>query len=358
MARVMPGVRRTVVIEPNPTGHRLFYARLIAEAARQRGDHVTLVLGEHPEAEEERVHLSGLQEGIAVRRGPASGLDDLVRASHVMHSDSVIVPDGDRTAISLALRRKWEGSGELSVLVMRETAQPASNALITRMKTALRTMAFRRAAAMGRVRLRVLKSPTWSGHSAFGVAVDPIRTLATPSTVEAFRSAHRITGDRYWFAVLGAISTRKNLELILDAIVGLDTNVGLLVAGKLDQDIPLEIRHRLATLEAEGRVVVVDRLLSDVELDSAVASVDCVVLAHSNEGPSGLLGKAAAIGTRIVAAGAKSLKNDLAAYPALGEWVALDTHTLAEALHRAASSPRPPAVLKASSEAFTSALLP
>lgn len=358
MATVMPGVRRTMIIEPNPTGHRLFYARLIAEAARQRGDDVTLVLGEHPEAEEERVHLSGLQEGIAVRRRSDRGIDDLVRASRVMQSDYVIVPDGDRTAINLALRRRWEGSGELSVLVMRETAQPTRNALITRTKTALRMMAFRRVAAMGRVHLRVLKSPTWTGKSAFGVAMDPIRTLATPTAVEAFRSAHSIADDRYWFAVLGAISARKNLELILDAIVGLDTKVGLLVAGKLDQDIPLEVRHRMATLETEGRVVLVDRLLSDVELDSAVACVDCVVLAHSNEGPSGLLGKAAAIGTRIVAAGAKSLKTDLAAYPTLGEWVELDARALAEALHRATSSPRPPAVLKASSEAFTSALLP
>lgn len=357
MPNATENARHTVIVEPNPTGHRLFYVRLLIDAAVQAGDRVTLVLGPDPDPEAERLHLGGISSVTMLRR-EVSRVEDLVSISVSLSSDRIVLPDGDRIALRLALRRRWHGSGLIIVLVMRERAQPGGPVVLTAAKSLVRTAAFCRVAAMAGVRLLVLKSPTWTGRSRFAVALDPIRLSADPSAVADFRRSHAMTEDRYWFAVLGAVSARKNLPLILEALKSCRTPAGLLVAGQFDEDVPADARLRLLEASAAGNAIVIDRLLTDEELDAAVAAADCVVLAHSNEGPSGLLGKAAATGTRIVAAGAQSLREDLQANPSIGQWVPLTAEALSRALDQAATQQRPAAVLTADVRGFTSALLP
>ena len=103
--------------------------------------------------------------------------------------------------------------------------------------------------------------------------------------------------------------------------------------------------------------MVKDRLLSDLELDAAIRRVDCVVLAHSNEGPSGLFGKAAAAGTRIVAAGAASLRADAGAIPEVAAWSPLDVVGLGAELDLARRKPRPDPIQGLSATDFCTALL-
>lgn len=349
--------RRVVIVEPNPTGHRLFYVHLLADAADRSGDAVTLVLGGTPAQEDLRVHLTGLSANVEVLLRPVSSVKEVAAISRSLSASLTVVPDGDGLALELARRGRWSGLGELSLLVMREKAQPSSFALMTAMKSMIRTAAFIRVASMPRVRLRMLKSSSWRGKSRFNVARDPIRLSTSPESVARFRESHRVREDRYWFAVLGAVSARKNLPLILDALRSIDAPVGLLVAGRFGDDVLDEERQRLLQMSREGRAIVIDRLLSDEELDAAVAVADCVVLAHSNEGPSGLLGKAAAIGTRVVASGAQSLRHDLSAHEALGTWVPLEVGELAIAFRQATTQQRPSAVLSADSRSFTTALL-
>jgi hypothetical protein len=104
-------------------------------------------------------------------------------------------------------------------------------------------------------------------------------------------------------------------------------------------------------------VVVVDRMLEDVELDSAIAAVDCVVLAHSNEGPSGIFGKAVMSGTRLIASGASSLRQDAQAVATHATWTPLSADAIARAMGDAAAADRPAAVPDMGTARFTSALL-
>jgi glycosyltransferase involved in cell wall biosynthesis len=352
------GGRNTVlIVEQNPTGHRLFYVRVLAEAALATGARVVVLLGADPVPEAEQVHLASVAGRVEVlRRGPMSQ-DEVARLSHEVEAHRVVIPDADRFALRLALRRRWEGSGRLSLLIMRESAQPTRVPFVDGLKTRLRTMAFRRVARLRNADLRVLKSAGWTGAAPFPVAVDPVVIASSDQSAERFREAHRMDGDRYWFAVLGAISARKNLDLIVEALRDVPSRWGLLVAGQLDADISEELRDRLRSMVSDGSAIVVDRLLSDDELDTAVRVADCLVLAHSNEGPSGLLGKAAASGTRVVAAGARSLKHDVEALGGLGEWTDLNAAEVAALLQRATQQPRPRAVLPATTSAFTDALL-
>ncbi len=139
---------------------------------------------------------------------------------------------------------------------------------------------------------------------------------STPQAVANLRREWDLDDSRYWFGIIGAIDERKNVSLVMAAAQGLPPGqVGLLVAGRFSDATRESLREFGA--ELPGGVRLVDRVLTDEELDAAVAAVDCVVLAHSNEGPSGLFGKAVRAGTRILGAGAQSLRRDCEERPGM-----------------------------------------
>jgi glycosyltransferase involved in cell wall biosynthesis len=163
----------------------------------------------------------------------------------------------------------------------------------------------------------------------------------------------------FWFGVVGKIGQRKNLPIVAAAVAALDrANVALVVAGQIDEGILQEATPHLDRIrEAGGRVEIIDRLLTESEMDQMIMELDCVVLAHSNDGPSGILGKAVAAGTRIVAAGASTLRADCRHIGAGAEWVTMTERLLSEALARAILKPRPQSSLLASPAEFTAGLL-
>jgi hypothetical protein len=105
------------------------------------------------------------------------------------------------------------------------------------------------------------------------------------------------------------------------------------------------------------RVLIIDRVLSESELNSLTSQADCLVLAHSNEGPSGLLLRGVEAGSRIVCAGAESLRRDAQRMKG-ARWVPLEVENLTRALSEAVEEDPPtPRALFDSRDAFAKRLL-
>jgi hypothetical protein len=175
-----------------------------------------------------------------------------------------------------------------------------------------------------------------------GQIVDPI-DLAADYDEASIRESFSLSPDRYWFAVLGDVSDRKNVPLIIEALLRSTPhqNLGLLVAGRLEMHIEAGLRERTSELSAHGvQVTIAPRILSDVELDGLIRTVDCLLLTHSNDGPSAMFGKAAAAGTHVVAAGSRSLRRAVAAF-SLGVWSPLDADGIAAAMRQVRTLKRP-----------------
>lgn len=350
----------TLIVEKNSSGHRLYYVRLLAAAAAERGDCVRIALSAGQiRSNEIEIHLANLPKNVAIVFYHDFDLASVSRVSRELNASTVVVPDGDSFAMDLARFGRWTGSGQLSVLIMREIGQPTRVPGAQYLKTKLRLHLFRKAARLSNVKICVLKPANWAALSEFHPAVDPITFAASDEDVEGVRRNWGLVGDRYWFAVLGAISARKNVDVLANALRQTAPNrLGLLVAGHCDKATLERMKEPLAKLSVAGaKTVVVNRLLTDLELDAAVRGADCLVLAHSNEGPSGMLGKAAAAGTRVVAAGALSLRDDIDLLPHMAAWVPLEITALASALNVALDLPRPSPVLQVSAIGFTEALL-
>lgn len=350
-----------LLAEPRISGHRLAYVRILAEEALARGHtvHIALPPGA-PESAEFQTHIADLAVRIAFHSISDFRLQSLASLSSKLGVSRTVVTDGDALALQLAKRGRWHGPGRLSVLIMRETAQKSDFWLVYWTKNRIKKIITLRAALVSQVDLAVLKSATWSGRSKMRVAVDPVHLSCSVSDVKDVRNDWNMDESKYWFAVLGAITDRKNVPLLAKSLASIGgPSIGLVVAGKIDPAIRQQVGIALSELKVSGTsAVVLDRTLSDIELDAAVTAADCLLLAHSNEGPSGLLGKAACAGTRVLAAGARSLRLDTQALNGLAEWTELEEDAIAAAMTRAVHSEASEASISAGSQSFVKALLP
>jgi hypothetical protein len=348
-----------LVVEPNSSGHRFSYVRIIVDSALRRGMKLVLATSLPAlESDEFKLHLSEIQERITTMQIADKSALTVERLSLDIGADITVVPDGDYFAAEIGRRRKWLG-GQLSVLIMRSTPQRHRVAGIGTARMVVKKALLRSAGGISGVRIFTLKSATSPTLRSNSDLLDPVSIATDQSQVRLARALLPGGDGIYWLAVLGAISARKNVPMIAEAIssTGIQ-HFGLIVAGRIDERDESEVLKALTALSSSGNsVATYNRLLTDAELDSFVGAADCVILAHSNEGPSGLMGKAAAQGTRIIAAGARSLRKDARSIPDVATWVPLSRSRLATAITKSALLPKPAAVDRADPDSFGSALI-
>lgn len=326
-------------------GHRLMYVRLLAEAALARGrsPHVLTSRGALDSAEYS-MHLAPLGRELRVTELKRVTIEEIRR---VVEGDSrlrTVFTEGDAWLGQLATApRLWPGGAR--ILVMRAAGQSSTGA-VRRVQSAVKAAI--RAVGRARPDLQVLTLSSFSTEDGHRFAVpDPVTLGGSDELAALIRDNWKVAArgtDAFWFGIVGAINARKNVDLVARSMSRLrELSVGVAVAGKC-----AEGEHRLddwlePLRRAEIPVIRITGVMPDDELDSILRALDCVVLAHSNEGPSGVFGKAAAAGTRIVAAGATSLRKDVASLGQGATWVPLEEDQLTRALRDAIDSaaPRP-----------------
>ena len=335
--------RELWIVAQGHGGHRMMYVRLLAEAALERGLRPVLVISPAAQVSAEfSLHLSDLQARMCTLTLEDFSVDSVQAAIPAEMHTRTVFPEGDYWLKSLALRRrKWPGGAQ--ILVMRPHGQSSRRAVRvvqSASKAALRTV--------GRMRpdLSVTSLRSFTSRPRLWTVPDPVRFDGTQARAEELVSAWNraaVEAPTYWVGVLGALNSRKNLRLVAEALASIsDIKVGLVVAGNCEEGEQVMSEWLAPAVEARVSVIRRAGLLEEDELDSMVRALDCLVLAHSNEGPSGMLGKAKAIGTRVVVAGAKSLKRDARNLNDGTRWVRLSAPALADAIKRTLDSPPPP----------------
>ena len=136
------------------------------------------------------------------------------------------------------------------------------------------------------------------------------------------------------------------------------STVTCLLAGGLDPDVA-EWAAAVPE-EPRGRVIVREGFLPNDELDRLVAAVDVVPIALTNNGPSGIMGKALAAEVPVVTAGSVVRARELVATDG-GELAELDADSIGSAVARVLARPpdrlRRSTVPPATAEEFAERLL-
>jgi hypothetical protein len=351
--------RAILIAQPNMGGHRFNYCRILVQHAARAGRQVTiLTTSSGAETFRQLAPEAAGSVEFATLSSEAMSLADLAHVARSMAGVGlVLVPDGDRLAGELAVRGGWRGPGMLRLLIMRPSAQPGR---LRALRTILRRCIFLFWHLLPRVELVLLRSAVRPTLGLLPRVADPIELMATPETISRLRQSNDITHSRYWFTIAGALDERKNVLLVMSALE-LATGdslrpLGLILSGVQTQRLRMDLASD-GTAHAY-RLVVDDRHLSQDELDSYILLSDAVVLAHSNEGPSGILGKAVAAGTRVLASGASSLRRDCLAIGPSATWCPLDKDHLAHLLANASRCDRPaPTTQVAGPDVFCDRLL-
>jgi glycosyltransferase involved in cell wall biosynthesis len=148
-----------------------------------------------------------------------------------------------------------------------------------------------------------------------------------------FRAELGLPPAGFLFAVLGSITARKNPILVAGAVAALppEASAFLLVAGSIQPQLANDIASSEICAQLGHRLILQDSYLDDDTLDRYLAASDCLVLAYSNEGASGLLAKAVVAGVPVLTAGPRSLATDVAAL-GTGRSCSLNVEDLTQAM--------------------------
>jgi hypothetical protein len=327
---------QTWIAEADGTGHRLWYVSLLAQAALSRGDQVKIVLSARAaDTAERRTHLAGFEDRIEILNCRYFYRSLFHRAVDV-GINLLVVPDGDRIAIQIGLlptRRRWPRT---NLLVMRT---PESR---WRPKSAVKHIAISLASHKSGIGIFYLASGVTDPDSLRDSEVRDPAPFPETMLGDAVTDRVELGPGRYWFGILGAISARKNLPVVATAIANCGySDVGLVVAGELAPGVLDAAAPSIEEMRLAGQKVSIhDRLLSEGALTDLLENLDCLILAHSNEGPSGLLLRGVQAGCRILASGASSLRRDCQALDG-ATWVALEVPTLCDGVRQMLHTDRP-----------------
>lgn len=359
----------TVLVEPDPGGHRFQAVANVARAAAGFGDVVLLTstgARQNPAFPEflgplELTAKEVFQDIYPPTAELAARIADECRAGQV---STVVVMDADQS-----LKRWWYAAPR----AFRGVSRPRVVFMLTRYPAKLRLgdrTGWR--LRIPKAGLAVLAMATGSLHRAAGFAGrddmssgwivkrvrDPDLCGAHSRDRAALRAELGLPDGRRIAGIFGVISARKHAPLIWDAMAAQGIEGDLLLAGALDPDVAEWAAS--APEEARGRILVRDGFLSNEVLDKLVAAVDVVPIILTNNGPSGIMGKALAAEVPVVTAGSEVRARELAATDG-GELAEFDVDSVGAALVRVLTrdpnTPRRNTVPPATAEEFAANLL-
>ena len=164
--------------------------------------------------------------------------------------------------------------------------------------------------------------------------------------------------DRRLVGIFGLISERKNAKLVFEALQAGDIDADLLLAGVIEP--PVQAWIDALPSEHKARIHTFPGFLDNTLLDKLIAAVDVAPIALTNNGPSGIMGKALAAKVPVVSAGSTVRARELLATDG-GERAELTPDSLAAAIQRVfdrpADAPRRSSVPPATAEEFASVVL-
>ncbi|MFI7495987.1 hypothetical protein ACH9D2_14890 [Kocuria sp. M4R2S49] len=288
------------------------------------------------------LHLAHLEQQFTTHLIPNADVKTISRLTQSLRTDIMVLPDGDAFVWKEAWKLRQKRHGSVSAVVMRPNSSGKGSIkpfIIELIKRLLLTLANMQPDVIA----VPLKSSLWtSQNNQIGVP-DPVSFHPDRHAPSMIETAIASNPDRKWLGILGALSARKNIDLVLRSARIVDrSDFGIVLAGHMEPAVAEKIQDKLYETRKKGiEIIVCNTFLTDGELDAILQKLHCVVLAHSNEGPSGILGKAVEAGTFILAAGAKSLREDCRLLPESSHWSPLNEQDLADAIDVALTYPTP-----------------
>ena len=317
---------RTLVFEPDASGHRLHFAGLVAEALLDLGHDVLFVTSRRaPATESWHEFVAPIASSVSVATVDvpdhlASARLALARSRWLAASlrrhgaDHVYIPNGDGLSqiaaaipsVRLSLRRAHASS---EALILRPRFAYPADGIVGHAKRAASAYGIRHHpwTLVHHLDPLAIESTPWLDPEtrAHSLMPEPVEQLA-PVEREVARAALGLNaGDRY-VVLPGVIDERKGAHLLLRAFAeaSLPRGTRLLLAGTVPERVRLTIKSDYPALLADGSLVMLDRFLSSEEFWLAFCAADLIAAPYPDHiGSSGVIARAAYLGRPVISSG-------------------------------------------------------
>jgi glycosyltransferase involved in cell wall biosynthesis len=359
----------TVLIEPDPGGHRFQAVANVANVAARTDDVLLLTSAGATSEPAFQAFLGDLdlqvEEVFDTIYPPtavmAAAAADVCRAREV---STLVVMDADIT-----LKRWWY----VAPRAFRGVRRPRVVFFVTRYPAKLRLTdlpSWKLRLAKGT--LAAAAMATGSLHRAAGFAGrddmstgwivkrtrDPEICTAHSRDRQALRAELGLPADRRIAGIFGLLE-RKNVPLVWEAMTRRGIDADLLLAGTFTDDLRAWVAAQPPY--EHGRILVKDGFLSNEDLDKYVAASDVLPLALDLNGPSGIMGKALVAEVPVLAAGSEVVAREVRALDAGEVADGLDPDSIGAAferfLARDPGAPRRSTIPPATAEEFGETVL-
>jgi hypothetical protein len=370
MVSDLPPGPTTILVEPDPGGHRFQAVAEVAKVARRTGDVVLLTSIGAQSTDWFRSFLSDAPikviehfDGIyPPTRDMARAVAELCRTGDV---STVVVMDADESLKRwwYVAAREFRGLRRRPRVVFMLTRYLARVELFDGRGWYLRiSKATLVLLAMATGTLRRAGGFAGRDDSSTGLVVKRLRDPAVCSAHSRDRDRIRrelgLPVDRRIVGIVGAIDARKSVPLVYAATLASGDDADLLVAGVIDEDVGEWLGARSAG--ELDRMILRRHHLTNDELDQLVAACDVISVVQLNKGPSGIMGKALTAEVPVVTAGSKVRARELEVTHG-GLAAAMTAESIAAALRvlyvQGGSAIRAGGVAPATGEGFAAALL-
>lgn len=205
-----------LVVEPNMSGHRFNYVRILVDFARRNAIPIALLTS--PSGKDEyRAKVSGPARDVQTFVTPSAtpSLTEVAEFTRIIQPHLVAFPSGDWAGLGLVSTLGWHGVGRLRILAIREFAQSGGGVWRARRKTIARKLAFALMSLQPGVRIALLASAIIQTCGFLPRLPDPIEFEPSSAVIADLQEQYGISSETYWFAVVGAIDERKNIPVVL-----------------------------------------------------------------------------------------------------------------------------------------------
>lgn len=346
-------MRGILIVEPGHSGHLYVYVKLLAEWAKSQGLNPVLLLREEGRGSPEHsTHLSAVIQEVEVHYKSAISLKDVKATAERVGAAHIVIPHGDPFVGQALKMLRWDGTPKTTLLIMRDPRWEHPGSIRRRIRLIAKLAAIRLLSMRRQVEIVWLRAPCFAQTARERAAPDPVLVPRDHTAVHTgaahVRGRLGMTDDVFWFGMVGSLTPRKNLSLVVASLEALShlkpKAFGFALIGPQHSSMPDSPQD----IEALARnlpfpMVIDNRVLTNDELNEAVATLDCLVMAYSSEAPNSTLAKSVALGVRVAAAGSTTLAgfvSDLGRGPTAKLDVASLTPLLMDRMDQTAPSAR------------------
>ncbi len=339
---------KTVILpETGFGGHRLVYLRALAqEALRQEMGVVLAIPRSVVQSDSYRVHFGELDSHVRVELIPEGLYPDpstLLKIAKRHPDSGVLVLHGDAYAARAA---RWGRSKTPFVLLIMRDPKGEVVTLRRRLRNVVKQTLIGAAQSMRGYRVVWLSQHGDQVETSRVEVVDPFIHAggleSLRSEADLYRRSVLPPGTERWVVMAGALSRRKNVDLVAQSLAQLNGDghrFGLLLVGPIAPDLAESERHLKERLPANVPVVIDGGVKSNEDITVAVAAADVSVTAYSIHYPNSTMLKALVVGTPAVVAGTSFMRRRVAKLPFV-ETADLVRQEIADAVLRASTLPK------------------